>query len=90
MKSPSRPSGTVSPPSGNVGADAMVKLLAGGLAGAVTNPFGDGFYATARGDQTLEATTNCPAMIGNANGHRGSKFVLPAIWNPKTSSCWTP
>ncbi|XP_038887065.1 protein EXORDIUM-like 2 [Benincasa hispida] len=25
----------------------------------------------------------------NAVGFRGKKFLLPALWNPKTSSCWT-
>ncbi|KAM4069479.1 hypothetical protein ACB094_12G093400 [Castanea mollissima] len=25
----------------------------------------------------------------NAHGYKGRKFMLPAIWNPKTSSCWT-
>ncbi|XVE90434.1 hypothetical protein DITRI_Ditri20bG0077500 [Diplodiscus trichospermus] len=25
----------------------------------------------------------------NALGNRGKKFLLPAIWNPATSSCWT-
>ena len=25
----------------------------------------------------------------NAHGARGHKFLLPALWNPKTSSCWT-
>ncbi|TKY75489.1 EXORDIUM 6 [Spatholobus suberectus] len=95
---------TLRPPSGNVGADVMVKLLAGGLAGAVTNPYGDGFYAIARADRVLEATSNCPDIFEtskvtvdpqsggafNAVGDDGTKFLLPAIWNPKTSSCWTP
>ncbi|KAG5030385.1 hypothetical protein AAZX31_06G003800 [Glycine max] len=93
------------PPNGNVGADAMVKLLAGGLAGAVTNPFGDGFFANAHGGDILEATSKCPDDLFattkvsvdlktggafNAVGDKGTKFLLPAIWNPKTSSCWTP
>ncbi|CAK9309375.1 unnamed protein product [Citrullus colocynthis] len=25
----------------------------------------------------------------NAIGFKGKKFLLPALWNPKTSSCWT-
>ncbi|MED6198718.1 hypothetical protein PIB30_069189 [Stylosanthes scabra] len=97
---------SLKPPSGAVGADAMVMLLAGGLAGAVTNPYGDGFYADARGDDILEATSVCSRILSaqeaklpvdpvsggayNANGVAGTKFFLPAIWNPKTSSCWTP
>ncbi|KAL2346048.1 hypothetical protein Fmac_000048 [Flemingia macrophylla] len=95
---------TLLPPSGDVGADSMVKLLAGGLAGAVTNPFGDGFYAIGHGDHLLEATSTCPDVFAsgklpvdpqtggsyNAVGDEGTKFLLPPIWNPKTSSCWTP
>ncbi|XP_020237996.1 protein EXORDIUM-like 2 [Cajanus cajan] len=95
---------TLLPPSGNVGADSMVKLLAGGLAGAVTNPFGDAFYATGHGDHLLEATSTCPDIFSsgkllvdsqnggsyNAVGDDGIKFLLPPIWNPKTSTCWTP
>lgn len=96
---------TMRPPSGNVGADAMVMLLAGGLAGAVTNPYGDGFYANGHGE-TFEATTMCPALFAapgaklpvdprtggvfNARGLGDTKFLLPALWNPKSSSCWTP
>ncbi|CAJ1972984.1 unnamed protein product [Sphenostylis stenocarpa] len=92
------------PPNGDIGADVMVKLLAGGLAGVVTNPYGDGFYASARGDNILEATSRCPDIFAskqipvdsetggayNTVGDKGTKFLLPAIWNPKTSSCWTP
>lgn len=26
----------------------------------------------------------------NAHGLNGMKFLLPAVWNPRTSSCWTP
>ncbi|EOY10108.1 hypothetical protein QUC31_010188 [Theobroma cacao] len=25
----------------------------------------------------------------NAHGNKGRKFLLPAVWNPRTSSCWT-
>ncbi|KAE8720392.1 hypothetical protein F3Y22_tig00020118pilonHSYRG00010 [Hibiscus syriacus] len=25
----------------------------------------------------------------NAHGYHGDRFLLPAVWNPKTSSCWT-
>ncbi|KAL9313558.1 hypothetical protein ACSQ67_019010 [Phaseolus vulgaris] len=92
------------PPSGDIGADVMVKLLAGGLAGAVTNPYGDGFFSSARGNHFYEATSKCPDLFAsdqipldsetgaafNAVGDKGTKFLLPAIWNPKTSSCWTP
>ncbi|KAJ1411676.1 Protein EXORDIUM-like [Sesbania bispinosa] len=105
LKSASKVGPTMKPPSGNVGADAMVMLLAGGLAGAVTNPYGDGFYATGRGDALIEATTKCSGIFAtggkvlvnptnggayNAHGLGNAKFLLPAIWNPKSSSCWTP
>ncbi|KAE8691592.1 Tho complex subunit 7/Mft1p [Hibiscus syriacus] len=26
----------------------------------------------------------------NAIGNEGKRFLVPAIWNPKTKSCWTP
>ena len=26
----------------------------------------------------------------NSHGIKGKKFLLPALWNPATSSCWTP
>ncbi|KAJ7967178.1 protein EXORDIUM-like [Quillaja saponaria] len=110
-KSDSGPQGVVfTPPSGNVGADAMVISLASGLAETVTNPFNTGFFTPGRHD-AVEATTACPAMFGtgafpgnagkvridpktggafNAHGVKGRQFLLPALWNPKTSSCWTP
>ncbi|XP_027357020.1 protein EXORDIUM-like 1 [Abrus precatorius] len=92
------------PPSGDIGADTMVRLLAGGLAGAITNPFGDGFYAYGHGEQLVEATSKCSGVLATATvpvdpvsggsynsvGDQGTKFLLPAIWDPKTSSCWTP
>ncbi|KAK7310535.1 hypothetical protein RJT34_08099 [Clitoria ternatea] len=96
---------TLKPPSGDVGADVMVRLLAGGLAGAVTNPHDDGFYALARGEILIEATSKCPDIFAsggnvlldetnggayNAVGSKGEKFLLPAIWDPASSSCWTP
>ncbi|QCE16904.1 Phosphate-induced protein 1 [Vigna unguiculata] len=91
------------PPSGDPGADVMVKLLAGGLAGAVTNPMGDAFYSSARGNRFYEATSKCPDIFTsgpipvdpvsgaayNAIGDKGTKFLLPAIWDLKTNSCWT-
>ncbi|XP_073260208.1 protein EXORDIUM-like 4 isoform X2 [Populus alba] len=32
-----------------------------------------------------------PETGGGFNGHgsRGRKFLIPAVWNPKTKSCWT-
>ncbi|KAK8930733.1 hypothetical protein KSP39_PZI016650 [Platanthera zijinensis] len=95
------------PPSGDVGVDGMVMNLASMIAGAVTNPFGNGFFM---GPNTapLEAATACPGIYGkgaypgyagellvdpatgssyNANGAHGRKYLLPAIFDPSTSSC---
>ncbi|XP_061372451.1 protein EXORDIUM-like 6 [Gastrolobium bilobum] len=104
LPSPTKPTGIMKPPSGNVGADSMVMLLAGGLAGAVTNPYMDGFYSVARGEHIIEVTTKCSGIFAtgklpvnpvnggvfNTHGEEDTKFLLPALWNPKTSSCWTP
>ncbi|KAK9271742.1 hypothetical protein L1049_002105 [Liquidambar formosana] len=100
---------TLQPPSGNVGADAMVINFASALVSTVTNPYNTGFYEEPR-TNPIEAGTACPGQFGsgafpgytgkvrvdpasgggfNAHGVRGKKFLLPAIWNPKTSSCWT-
>ncbi|KAI4299864.1 hypothetical protein L6164_033286 [Bauhinia variegata] len=91
----------VKPPSGNIAADTMVRLLAKGLAGAVSNPLKTGFYAIGHDEEILDASSVCDdigkfeinSLNGgafNAHGFKGKKFLLPAIWNPKTSSCWTP
>ncbi|KAL1310097.1 hypothetical protein HN51_052771 [Arachis hypogaea] len=97
------------PPNGDVGMDGMVISLATVLAGAVTNPFGNGYYqGTAMAP--LEAVSACTGMFGkgaypgyagevpvdkrtgasyNAVGMRGRRFLLPAMWDPLTSSCKT-
>ncbi|XP_010247385.1 PREDICTED: protein EXORDIUM-like 2 [Nelumbo nucifera] len=96
------------PPSGKVGADAMVVSLASALAGMVTNPYNTGFFQ-GHGRNQIEAVTACSKVFGtgahpgytgkvaidgatgrafNAHGWR-AKFLLPGLWNPKTSSCWT-
>ncbi|KAJ1258651.1 hypothetical protein BS78_10G091700 [Paspalum vaginatum] len=51
------------PPNGDVGMDGAMISVAGMLAGAVTNPFGDGFY---QGDRAapLEAATACAGVYG--------------------------
>lgn len=98
------------PPSGNIGVDAMMMSVAAGLAGAVTNPYGDGFYAEHRGDD-IDTTSMCKGIFGsgategmpgkflidtnyggafNAHGIGLHKFLVPGVWDPKTSSCWTP
>ena len=97
------------PPSGDVGMDGMVMNVASMVAGAVTNPFGDGFYQGPR-EAPLEAATACPGVYGsgaypgyagnlavdattgasyNANGANGRKYLLPALFDPDTSTCST-
>jgi hypothetical protein len=96
-------------PNGDVGVDGMVINIATVLAGAVTNPFNQGFY---QGPATapLEAVSACTGIFGsgaypgypgkvlvdkttgasyNAHGLNGRKYLLPAMWDPKTSSCTT-
>lgn len=113
VKSSSGPQGVIlQPPSGNLGADAMVMSLASGLADAVTNPYSTGFYQPGpRHVGVLGAGTSCKGMFGsgafagytgkvrvdpktggafNFHGVNGTKFLLPALWNPATSACWTP
>ncbi|KAL0912429.1 hypothetical protein M5K25_018400 [Dendrobium thyrsiflorum] len=65
-------------PNGDVGVDGMVMNLASMVAGAVTNPFGDGFFmgpATA----PLEAATACPGVYGKGAypGYAGELLVDP-------------
>ncbi|KAG5031268.1 hypothetical protein AAZX31_06G097400 [Glycine max] len=97
------------PPNGDVGVDGMVISLATVLAGAVTNPFGNGYY---QGSATapLEAVSACAGIFGkgaypgytgnvlvdnvtgasyNALDVHGRKFLLPAMWDPVTSTCKT-
>ncbi|KAG5065846.1 hypothetical protein JHK86_009577 [Glycine max] len=97
------------PPNGDVGVDGMLISLATVLAGAVTNPFGNGYY---QGSVTapLEAVSACAGIFGkgaypgytgnvlvdnvtgasyNALGLHGRKFLLPAMWDPVTSTCKT-
>ncbi|KAK3128752.1 hypothetical protein QOZ80_6BG0465890 [Eleusine coracana subsp. coracana] len=51
------------PPNGDAGVDGMVVTLASMVAGAVTNPFGDGFYLGDK-DAALEACTACAGKFG--------------------------
>ncbi|XP_024963861.1 protein EXORDIUM-like 2 [Cynara cardunculus var. scolymus] len=96
-------------PNGDVGVDGMVINLATVLAGAVTNPFNQGYF---QGSATapLEAVSACTGMFGsgaypgyagqvlvdktsgasyNAHGLNGRKYLVPAMWDPKTSACST-
>uniref|UniRef100_A0ACD5ZJY7 Uncharacterized protein n=1 Tax=Avena sativa TaxID=4498 RepID=A0ACD5ZJY7_AVESA len=97
------------PPSGDVGMDGLVMNVASMVAGAITNPFGDGFYQGPKG-AALEACTACQGVYGsgaypgyagnlavdattgasyNANGAHGRKYLLPALFDPATSTCST-
>uniref|UniRef100_A0A0D3GEB9 Uncharacterized protein n=1 Tax=Oryza barthii TaxID=65489 RepID=A0A0D3GEB9_9ORYZ len=64
------------PPNGDVGADGVVATLAGVLAGAVTNPFGDGYYLGDK-DAALEACSACAGAYGSDSypGYAGKVLV---------------
>nr|CAD1826334.1 unnamed protein product [Ananas comosus var. bracteatus] len=74
------------PPNGDVGVDGVIINLATLLAGAVTNPFGDGFF---QGPATapLEAATACAGCTGRAptRATRGSCW-----WTPPQGRATTP
>ncbi|XP_027368389.1 protein EXORDIUM-like 4 [Abrus precatorius] len=85
-------------PNADVGIDGIVINLATVLAGVVTNPapleavsactgvFGKGAYPGYAGNVLVEKTTGASY---NAVGVRGRKFLLPAMWDPRTSACKT-
>lgn len=96
-------------PNGDVGVDGMIINLATVLAGAVTNPFNDGYFQGSV-DAPLEAVSACTGLFGkgaypgyagevlvdktsgasyNAHGLNGRKYLLPAMWDPKVSTCKT-
>ncbi|CAL5043754.1 unnamed protein product [Urochloa decumbens] len=64
------------PPSGDTGMDGVVINVASMVAGAVTNPFGDGFYQGDRG-APLEAATACAGVYGKGAypGYAGELLV---------------
>ncbi|TKW20465.1 hypothetical protein SEVIR_4G090000v4 [Setaria viridis] len=64
------------PPSGDAGMDGVVINVATVVAGAVTNPFGDGFYQGDRG-APLEAATACAGVYGRGAypGYAGELLV---------------
>ncbi|KAG8076818.1 hypothetical protein GUJ93_ZPchr0006g44173 [Zizania palustris] len=64
------------PPSGDVGMDGIVINVASMVAGAVTNPFGDGFYQGDR-NAALEAATACTGVYGKGAypGYAGQLLV---------------
>ena len=96
-------------PNGDVGVDGMIINLATVLAGAVTNPFNNGYFQ-GPASAPLEAVSACTGVFGsgaypgypgrvlvdkitgasyNAHGVNGRKYLLPAMWDPQTSSCST-
>ena len=66
----------LAPPNGDVGVDGMVVTLASMVAGAVTDPRGDGYYEGAR-DAALEACTACAGKFGSGAypGYPGKVLV---------------
>ncbi|GKB20904.1 EXORDIUM-like protein 2 [Tanacetum coccineum] len=96
-------------PNGDVGVDGMIINLATVLAGAVTNPFNQGYFQ-GPSSAPLEAVSACTGIFGsgsypgyagqvlvdkttgasyNAHGINGRKYLVPAMWDPKTSTCST-
>jgi hypothetical protein len=96
-------------PNGDVGVDGMIINLATVLAGAVTNPFYNGYFQGSV-NAPLEAVSACTGIFGsgaypgypgkllvdkiiggsfNAKGVNGRKYLVPAIWDPQTSTCKT-
>lgn len=96
-------------PNGDIGVDGMIMNLATVLAGAVTNPFDNGYFQ-GPADGGLEAVSACEGIFGsgaypgypgkllvdrtsgasfNAYGTHGRKYLLPAMWDPKTLACKT-
>ncbi|GMJ02491.1 EXORDIUM like 2 [Hibiscus trionum] len=96
-------------PNGDVGVDGMVINLATILAGAVTNPFNNGYFQ-GPAEAPLEAVSACTGIFGkgaypgypgevlvdkttgasyNGVGVNGRKYLIPAMWDPETSTCKT-
>jgi len=48
--------------------------------------FGSGAFPGYTGKVRIDPSTG---GCFNAHGVRGQKFLLPAVWNPRTSTCWT-
>ena len=53
---------------------------------ACENIFGSGAVPGKTGKVEVDRATGGSY---NAVGEKGMKFMLPAVWNPRTSSCWT-
>ncbi|KAH7679697.1 Protein EXORDIUM-like protein [Dioscorea alata] len=65
-------------PNGDVGLDGMVINFARTFAGAVTNPFGNGFFQGPK-EAPLEAASACPGVYGSGAypGYAGALIVDP-------------
>ncbi|KAL8523400.1 hypothetical protein ACS0TY_013382 [Phlomoides rotata] len=63
-------------PNGDVGADGMIVNIASLVAGAVTNPFGNGYFQGPAG-APLEAASACPGVYGKGAypGYAGELLV---------------
>lgn len=63
-------------PNGDVGLDGMIVNIASLLAGAVTNPFGNGYFQGSA-DAPLEAASACPGVYGKGAypGYAGELLV---------------
>ncbi|XP_065853942.1 protein EXORDIUM-like [Euphorbia lathyris] len=55
-------------------------------ASACPRIFGTGSFPGYIGKIRIDPDTG---GVFNAHGNNGTKFLLPAIWDPKTHSCWT-
>ncbi|RZC89605.1 hypothetical protein C5167_027150 [Papaver somniferum] len=83
-------------PNNDVGIDGMVINLASLLAGTATDPFGNGYFqgpdggssevASASGNLLVDSSTRASY---NANGAKGRKYLLPALFDHSTSTCST-
>lgn len=84
-------------PNGDVGVDGMIINLATLLVNTVTNPsqevvsactgiFGSGAYPGYAGRVLVDKTSGASF---NALGLAGRKYLLPAMWDPQTSTCKT-
>lgn len=78
----------------------MVINLAAVLAGTVTNPFSNGYFQGSAvsactgvfGSGAYPGSVLVDKSTGasyNAKGVNGRKYLLPAMWDPKTSQCTT-
>ncbi|KAJ4761574.1 Protein EXORDIUM [Rhynchospora pubera] len=64
------------PPNGDVGIEGMIINLASMLAGAVSNPFGNGYYQGST-EAPMEACTACPGVYGRGAypGYAGQLWI---------------